>query len=97
MKAADLKSGGPRYLVTQRLGESVRCAQDRFEAVGVQDKGAPVDVDPQAVEMVLTVVLMLSRHRLSLARVGSGDDDTKIPPRRRRHAPGVDFVLLCEP
>ena len=28
--------------------------------------------------MVLTVVVMLSQRRLSLARVGGGDDDIKI-------------------
>jgi hypothetical protein len=66
----------PNFYVSQpaqRSDEFVRCAQDRLEveAVGAKDTGAPVDVGHQLVKMVLIVVVMLSRHRLSLARVGA--------------------------
>jgi hypothetical protein len=42
-----------------------------FEAVGVKETEVPLDVRREVMKMVLTVVVMLSRRRRSLARVGA--------------------------
>jgi len=61
----------------------------QFEYIGIEYAGAPVDAGRQVMKMVLTVIVVLSRHMFSLPRDSAVNDEAKTTA-----AKGAQYLVL---